>query len=70
SLIITIVVFMHNYFSSFALIFAVVLIVSIGLKLFGIDVMWKDITAIMIIFSGGFVGLFVHSKFIVRKSKY
>ncbi|EPG8809400.1 hypothetical protein OV704_002812, partial [Acinetobacter baumannii] len=64
------VVFMHNYFSSFALIFAVVLIVSIGLKLFGIDVMWKDITAIMIIFSGGFVGLFVHSKFIVRKSKY
>ena len=61
---------MHNYFSSFALIFALVLTVSIGLKLFGVDVMWKDIMAIMLIFSGGFVGLFIHSKFVVRKSKY
>ncbi|HCI7175191.1 TPA: hypothetical protein NPR04_002452 [Acinetobacter baumannii] len=61
---------MHNYFNSFALIFALVLAVSIGLKLFGVDVMWKDITAIMLIFSGGFIGLFVHGKFVVRKSKY
>ncbi|MDC4643720.1 hypothetical protein OHV73_07500, partial [Acinetobacter baumannii] len=66
----TIVVFMHNYFNSFALIFALVLIVSISLKFFGVNVMWKDITAIMIIFSGGFAGLFVHSRLVVRKSKH
>lgn len=61
---------MHNFFNRFALIFALVLTVSIVLKLFGFDVMWKDITAIMFIFSGGFVGLFVHGRFVVRKSKY
>ncbi|MFL9554931.1 hypothetical protein [Acinetobacter baumannii] len=61
---------MHNYFNSFALLFALVLIVSIGLRLSGIDVVWKDIAAMMIIFFGGFIGLFVHSWFVVRKSKY
>ncbi|AKQ31369.1 adenylate cyclase [Acinetobacter baumannii] len=44
-------------------------IIDIGLKLSGIDVIWKDIAVIMIIFLGGFVGLFVHSKFVMKGSK-
>lgn len=61
---------MHNFFNSFALIFALILTVCIGLKIFGVDVMWKDIMAVMLIFSGGFIGLFIHNRFVVRKSKH
>ncbi|MDC4524127.1 hypothetical protein OHW31_07480 [Acinetobacter baumannii] len=60
---------MHNFLNGFALLFTLVLAANIGLKLSGIDVIWKDIAVIMIIFLGGFVGLFVHSKFVMKGSK-